>query len=149
MRTVLIVMADVMVLVVALLAVTEFQALRRFSSFTVPFTDRLIAFGAMKAGDRERVLREDRMVHIIGIALCVVIWLMLAKFFAGVSALIDFPAGVAALLLWMRPDPGESEENRSQYFRAHRRDIDPMKYAEYVESCARAVGDGQPPEDGR
>ena len=33
-------------LVVALLAVMGLQALRRFASFTVPFTDRLIVCGA-------------------------------------------------------------------------------------------------------
>jgi len=56
MRTALVVMADILVLVVALLAVTEFHALRRFNTFTVPFTDRLIACGAIQPENRQRVM---------------------------------------------------------------------------------------------
>lgn len=128
MRIALIVMADVMVLVVALLAVTEYRALRRYSSFTVPFTDRLIACGAMAASARERVLREDRTAHIVGIALCVAVWLMLTVFFAGVSAALTFPVGAALLLAALKAEDGETPENREQYYRAHKKDIDDVKY---------------------
>ena len=129
MRTALTVMADIMVLVVALLAVTEFHALRRFSSFTVPFTDRLIACGAIQAENRGRILKEDRVLHIVGIRL------MLCKFFAGVSGLILFPVGVAALLVLLRPGMGEDKENREQYYRAHRKYIDDIRYHEYLAQC--------------
>jgi len=135
MRTALTVMADIMVLVVALLAVTEFHALRRFSSFTVPFTDRLIACGAIQAENRGRILKEDRVLHIVGILIPVVIWLMLCKFFAGVSGLILFPVGVAALLVLLRPGMGEDKENREQYYRAHRKYIDDISYHEYLAQC--------------
>ena len=47
MRVVLIIMADFMALVAALLAVNEYHALRRRASFTIPFTDTLIARGAI------------------------------------------------------------------------------------------------------
>ena len=134
MRTVLTIMADILVLVVALLAVTEYHALRRYDSFTVPFTDRLIACGAIPAEHRARILREDRAMHLIGIALCVAVWAMLSAFFAGVSGWIAFPVGVAALLVIVRPGLEESDENREQYFRTHRRDIDPVKYHEYIEA---------------
>jgi len=132
MRIVLTVMADVMVLVVALLAVTEFHALRRFSTFTVPFTDRLIACGAIQAENRGRVLKEDRVLHIVGMLIPAVIWLMLCKFFAGVTGLILFPVGAAALLVLLRPGMGEDRENREQYYRAHRKYIDDIKYHEYL-----------------
>ena len=135
MRTALTVMADIMVLVVALLAVTEFHALRRFSSFTVPFTDRLISCGAIQAENRGRILKEDRVLHIVGILIPVVIWLMLCKFFAGVSGLILFPVGVAALLVLLRPGMGEDKENREQYYRAHRKYIDDIRYHEYLAQC--------------
>lgn len=128
MRIALIVMADVLILVVALIAVMEYYALRRYHSFTVPFTDALIACGAMDAAARARVLREDRIAHIVGIALPVAIWLMLTAFFAGVSGLIAFPVGVVALLMALRPGDGDSPENREQFFRAHRRDIDEAKF---------------------
>lgn len=133
MRTVLIVMADMMVLAVALLAVTEYHALKRHAAFTVPFTDRLIACGAIRAGDRERILREDRAMHLIGIALALIVWVMLTAIFAGVSGAILFPVGVAALLALMRPDLDETAENREQYYRAHKKDIDDIKYHEYLE----------------
>jgi hypothetical protein len=57
---------------------------------------------------------------------------MLCKFFAGVSGLILFPVGVAALFLLLRPGMGEDEENREQYYRAHRKYIDDIKYHEYL-----------------
>ena len=132
MRTALTVMADIMVLVVALLAVTEFHALRRFSTFTEPFTDRLIACGAIQPENRTRILKEDRVLHVVGILLSVAVWLMLCRFFAGVSGLILFPVGVAALLVLLRPGMGEDEENREQYYRAHRKYIDDIKYHEYL-----------------
>ena len=135
MRTALTVMADIMVLVVALLAVTEYQALRRFSTFTAPFTDRLIACGAIQAENRGRILNEDRVLHIVGILIPVVIWLMLCKFFAGVTGLILFPVGVAALLVLLRPGMGEDNENREQYYRAHGTYIDDIRYHEYLARC--------------
>ena len=142
MRIALIVMADVLVLVVALLAVTEYHALKRYSSFTVPLTDRLIACGAVKAEDRERLLREDRIVHIVGIVLSLAVWLMLTLFFAGVSGAIIFPAGVLALLAALRPSMEENAENREQYYRAHRKDIDAMKYHEYITKQSSEQSEG-------
>ena len=132
MRIALMVMADIMVLVLALLAVTEYHALRRYATFTVPFTDRLIACGAVKPENRERILKEDRVLHIVGILLSVAVWIMLCRFFAGRSGLILFPVGVAALLLLLRPGTAEDDENREQYYRAHRRYIDDLKYHDYL-----------------
>lgn len=132
MRIALMVMADIMVLVLALLAVTEYHALRRYATFTVPFTDRLIACGAVKPENRERILKEDRVLHVVGILLSVAVWIMLCRFFAGRSGLILFPVGVAALLLLLRPGTAEDDENREQYYRAHRRYIDDLKYHDYL-----------------
>lgn len=132
MRIVLVIIADAMALVAALLAVNEINALRRFDSFTVPFTDRMIARGVIDAGKREGILRTERIVHWVGIALAVVVWLMLTAIFAGISGAIVFPVAVAGLLAALKPDMGESEENRGRYFRAHREDIDPMKYSAYL-----------------
>ena len=132
MRIALMVMADIMVLVLALLTVTGYHALRRYATFTVPFTDRLIACGAVKPENRERILKEDRVLHIVGILLSVAVWIMLCRFFAGRSGLILFPVGVAALLLLLRPGTAEDDENREQYYRAHRRYIDDLKYHDYL-----------------
>ena len=60
---------------------------------------------------------------------------MLCRFFAGVSGVILFPAGVAALLVLLRPGMGEDRENREQYYRAHRKYIDDIKYHEYLAKC--------------
>lgn len=132
MRTVLIVMADVMVLLVTLLAVTEFHALKRYAAFTVPFTDRLIACGAIRPEHRERILREDRVSHMIGMGLCIAVWIMLSTFFAGLSGWALFPAGVGVLLALLRPGMEENDDNREQYHRLHRKYIDDMKYRDYL-----------------
>ena len=142
MRIALILMADIMVLVVALLAVTEYHALRRYASFTVPFTDRLIACGAIQSENRERILKEDRVVHAVGILLPVVIWIMLAKFFAGLSGVILFPVGVAALLVLLRPGMEEDDENRGQYYRVHKKYIDDIKYHDYLSKARQNAREG-------
>lgn len=134
MRVVLIIMADFLALVAALLAVNEYHALRRRASFTIPFTDRLIALGVISPGRREPILREDLVVHWVGIGLSVAVWLMLSAFFAGVSGYIVFPAAVAVLLFLIRPELEESDETRGQYYRAHKIDIDPLKYRDYLDS---------------
>ena len=110
MRVMLIIMADIMALVAALLAVNEYHALRRRATFTIPFTDKLIARGVIAPGRREHILREDLIVHWVGIGLSVAVWLMLSAFFAGVSGYIVFPAAAAALLFLIRPGLEESDE---------------------------------------
>ena len=132
MRIVLIVMADLMVLLMALLAVTEYHALKRRAAFTVPFTDRLIACGAIRPEHRAAILREDQVIHMIGLGLSIAIWIMLSAFLAGISGWILFPLGAAALLVLLRPDMEENNENREQYTRLHRKYIDDMKYHDYL-----------------
>ena len=149
MRVALIVMADVLILVAALLAVNEFQALRRRDSFTIPFTDRLIGCGAVRPDRREGILRRDMVMHIVGIALTVALWLMLTAFFAGVSGAIAFPVGAAVLLALLKPENGETEENRNQYYRLHREDIDDVKYHLYLESAGAKAQPGANDGEGR
>ena len=132
MRIVLIVMADLMVALMALLAVTEYHALKRRATFTEPFTDRLIACGAVQPEHRAAILREDRVIHMIGLGLSIAIWIMLSAFFAGISGWVVFPIGVAALFVLLRPDMEENDENREQYTRLHRKYIDDMKYHDFL-----------------
>ena len=132
MRIVLIVMADLMVALLALLAVTEYHALKRRATFTEPFTDRLIACGAVQPEHRAAILREDRVIHMIGLCLSIAIWIMLSAFFAGISGWALFPIVAAALLVLLRPDMEENNENREQYYRLHRKYIDDMKYHDYL-----------------
>lgn len=140
MRIVLAIMADVLALVAALMAVNEYYALRRRDSFTIPFTDKLIARGVIDPAKRDALLREDAVVHAVGIALAAAVWLMLSAFFAGVSGYVIFPLGVAALLMLWKPELGECEETRGQYYRAHRKDIDDRKYHEYLQSTGADGG---------
>ena len=132
MRIVLIVMADLMVALLALLAVTEYHALKRRATFTEPFTDRLIACGAVQPEHRAAIRREDRVIHMIGLGLSIAIWIMLSAFFAGISGWALFPIVAAALLVLLRPDMEENNENREQYYRLHRKYIDDMKYHDYL-----------------
>ena len=141
MRIALIVMADVLVLVVALLAVNEYHGLKRRKSFTEPFTDRLIACGAIDPARREHILKSDAVIHGVGIALCVGVWIMLTAFFAGISGALAFPIGVALLLMRLQPEMGETDETRKQFYNAHRDDINDIKYHEYLKA-AGAAGEG-------
>ena len=134
MRIVLIIMADIMAMGVALLAVNEYHALKRRDSFTVPFTDKLIAWGAIEPQRRESILREDGIAHWVGIGLSVAVWLMLSRFIAGITGYLAFPVAVAAFMGLLRPEMEETDETRGQYYRAHRNDIDARKYHRYLES---------------
>ncbi len=138
MRIALTVMADILILVTAVLAVHEYQGLARMKEFTEPYTDKLIAFGAIQKEKRESILREDRIGHLVGMALCVAVWIMLSLFFAGVSGWIAFPAGVILLLLALRPEKGETREARNRYYSAHKKDIDTLKYHEFLVSIGEA-----------
>ena len=132
MRTAIIVLANLFVAVVAVLAVNEFFALKRYKSFTVPFTDKLVRRGVVKAADRDRVLREDRILHIVGVALSVVMWILLALFIAGIAAVPVFLVVAGGLIFSLRPDMTETPATRSGYERAHREYMDVVKYHEYL-----------------
>ena len=129
MRVILVIMADVLVLVTALLAVHEYHGFKRYGTFVVPFTDRLVAGGAIAADRREAVLREDRVGHIVGIVLSCAVWIMLSAVFAGLSGFVLFPVAAALLLAALKPEPGDTPENRTQFYNAHKKDIDAMKYS--------------------
>ena len=58
-----------------------------------------------------------------------------AKNLHSMSGLILFPVGVAALLVLLRSGMGEDKENREQYYRAHRKYIDDIRYHEYLAQC--------------
>ena len=141
MRIMLTVMADIMVLLVALLAVTEYRALKGRATFTEPFTDRLLACGAIRSEDRATILRQDRLIHVIGLILCVAVWIMLSAFFAGLSGWALFPVAAAALLMLLKPDMEENNETREQYYRLHGKYIDKAKYHDYLTQNRSA---GQP-----
>ena len=70
-------------------AVNEYHGLRRHKSFTEPFTDRLIACGAIDPARREHILKSDAIIHGVGIALCAGVWIMLTAFFAGISSFMS------------------------------------------------------------
>lgn len=134
MRILLIIMADVLVAVTALLAVNEYHGIKRRDTFTVPFTDKLIACGAVAPEKRASILKADAAAHAVGIGLCAAVWIMLSAFFAGISGWIVFPVVAAGLLVALRPELGETEETRRQYYNAHKDDIDDIRYHKYLES---------------
>ena len=140
MRVLLIVLANAFVVIASILAVSEYQGLKRHDSFVVPFIDKLIAHGVVPAQSRERLLREDRIGHFIGLALCALLWGMLARFIAGVSAVPVFIASVALQLILLKPDTGDSEAARARFVSIHRRDIDAAKYRQFIESEKREGG---------
>lgn len=140
MRVVLIVMANVFVAVVSVLGVNEFFGLRRYASFTAPFTDKMVGLGVIAAEDRDRLLREDRMTHLVGIVLSLAAWAMLGMFIAGVSAVPVFLVVSAVQLVALKPDMEETSATRAQYYSSHKSRMDALKYHAYLES----VGEIQP-----
>lgn len=133
MRIVLMIMADVMALVAAVIAVNEYHGLKRYASFTVPFTEKMAHLGVIDPAKKESILREEKILHVVGIALCALISLLLAKIFAGVSAVIVFTAGAAVQLFALKPEMEESARNRSRYFDAHKKDMNAVAYHEYLQ----------------
>lgn len=138
MRIVLIVMANVFVVIVSVLGVNEYFGLRRYRSFVMPFTDRMVEAGVVSPGDRDRLLREDRTVHAVGVVLSLMIWVMLWRFIAGISAVPVFAVATAIQLVALKPDMTETTATRSQYFNAHKSMMDAVKYHEYLESVGDA-----------
>ena len=61
MRIFIAIIADIFIAIIALFAASEYFGIRRYNSFTVPYTDKLISLGVIEADKRETVLREDRI----------------------------------------------------------------------------------------
>ena len=57
--------------------------------------------------------------------------------------------GAAVLLALLKPENGETEENRNQYYRLHREDIDDVKYHLYLESAGAKAQPGANDGEGR
>lgn len=138
MRIVLIVMANVFVVVVSILGVNEFFGLRRYASFTAPFTDKMVGRGVIAPEDRDRLLKEDRITHVVGILLSLAAWAMLGRFIAGVSAVPVFLAASAVQLVVLKPDMEETSVTRAQYYNAHKSRMDALKYHAYLEEVGEA-----------
>lgn len=132
MRIMLIIMADILVIVASVMCVHEYHSLKRHESFTVPFTDKMISLGVIDASRRGGILKEDKIGHLVGIVLALIVWLMLAKFLAGLSAIAVFVLAAAAQLILLKPSMTETQATRSQYFSAHKKDMNELKYHEYL-----------------
>lgn len=137
MRILLTIMANIMVAVVSIMTVHEYHALKRYASFTMPFTDKMISLGVIDASRRDSLLKEEKIGHYIGIILSVIVWLMLARFMAGVSAIAVFVIAVAAQIIFLKPELTETESTRNQYFSAHKKDMNELKYHDYLKSINR------------
>ena len=138
MRIMLIILANVFVVIVSVLGVNEYFGLKRYNSFVVPFTDKMIGMGVIAAENRDRLLREDRVTHIVGVALSLAVWVMLAFFIAGISAIPVFVAASAGQMIVLKPDMTETAATRGQYFNAHKNQMDAMKYHEYLQTVEGA-----------
>lgn len=138
MRVLLMVMANVFVVVASVLGVNEYFGLRRYASFVVPFTDKMVDMGIIPAGERERILREDRIAHIVGIGLSLLLSAMLGLFIAGISAAPVFGIATVAQLMTLKPDMTENAANRAQYYNAHKDIMDALKYHAYLEAVEGA-----------
>lgn len=138
MRILLIVMANVLVVVASVLGVNEFFGLRRYASFVVPFTNKMVDMDIIPAGEREKLLREDRIAHIMGIGLSLLLSAMLGLFIAGISAVPVFGIATAAQLMALKPDMTENTATRTQYYNAHKDIMDALKYHAYLETVEDA-----------
>ena len=134
MRILIQIVADLLIAVIALFAAGEFFGLRRFRSFTVPYTDKLISLGIIEPEKRDAVLREDRMNHLAGVGISVLACALMARFLAWPSGLIVFVLALAASFLFVHPDMTETEATREGYFRMHKASIHPQRYAAFAQS---------------
>ena len=143
MRILIAIVADVFIAGISLFTAGEIFGLRRYSSFTVPYTDKLISLGIIEPDKRDSVLREDRMNHLAGIAISVLVCVLMARFLAWPSGLIVFLLALAASLLLTHPDMSETEATREGYFRMHKSSMHPQRYAAFAQSMQReqATGD--------
>ena len=137
MRILIAVVADLFIAGISLFAAGEIFGLKRYNSFTVPYTDKMISLGIIEPDRRDFVLREDRMNHLAGIAISVLVCILMARFLAWPSGLIVFAVALAASLLLTHPDMTETEATREGYFRMHKSSIHPQRYAALVQSMQR------------
>lgn len=135
MRILLIIMANIMVVVVSIMAVHEYHAVKRYASFTLPFTDKMVSLGVIDVSRRDSLLKEEKINHYIGIILSVIVWLMLAKFMAGASAIAVFVIAAGAQIIFLEPELTETESTRNQYFNAHKKDMNELKYHDYLNNA--------------
>ena len=142
MRILIQIVADLLIAVIALFAAGEFFGLRRFRSFTVPYTDKLISLGVIPADQREAVLREDRLNHGAGLAISVLVCAMMARFLAWPTGVAAFALAFAAACLFTHPDLEETPATREGYFRLHKARIHPQRYAAMV-AAMQEQKDGQ------
>ena len=134
MRILIVVVADIFIAGISLFTASEIFGLRRYNSFTVPYTDKMISLGIIEADKRDFVLREDRMNHLAGIAISVLVCVLMARFLAWPSGLIVFFLALAASFLFTHPDMTETEATREGYFRMHKASIHPQRYAAFAQS---------------
>ena len=137
MRILIVVVADIFIAGISLFTTSEIFGLKRYNSFTVPYTDKMISLGIIEADKRDSVLREDRMNHLAGIAISVLVCVLMARFLAWPSGLIVFFLALAASFLFTHPDMTETEATREGYFRMHKSSIHPQRYAAMVQSMQR------------
>ena len=112
MRILIAIVADVFIAGISLFTVSEIFGLKRYNSFTVPYTDKMISLGIIEPDKRDAVLREDRMNHLAGIAISVLACILMARFLAWPSGLIVFVLALAASFLLTHPDMSETEATR-------------------------------------
>ena len=144
MRILIAIVSDILIAVISLFAASEIFGLKRYSSFTVPYTDKLISLGIIEADKRESILREDRSSHVIGIGIAVLVCVLMARFLAWPTGLIVFAVVLAASLIFTHPDMTETEATRDAYFRAHKASIHTQRYVAFIQSLKE---DAQPPRD--
>ena len=147
MRIMIAIVADLFIAGLSLFAAGELFGLKRYSSFTVPYTDKLISLRIIEPEKRSAVLREDRFNHLTGIAISVLVCALMARFLAWPSGLIVFAVALAASLLLIHPDMTETEATREGYFRMHKDSMHPQRYAAFVQSLKQAQQTGDSERD--
>jgi hypothetical protein len=132
MRIAIIIAVDIMIIAIALFTASEIFALKRFKTFTVPYTEKLISLKILRKEDRESVLREDRISHMVGMGISSVACIMMSCFLSGISGILVFAATIAAALFLIHADMEESPATREGYFRMHKTKMNPQRYAEFL-----------------
>ena len=71
MRILIAIVTDLFIAGICLFAAGEIFGLKRYNSFTVPYTDKMISLGIIDPEKRSAILRQNRTNHLTGIAISV------------------------------------------------------------------------------
>ena len=127
---------------ISLVTCNELFELRRYHTFTVPYTDKLIKAKLLPKGKRDDLLKEARIGNIVGVILSGITAVLTGWFMARPYGPLVFVLVVLGVQVFVHPDMTETPATRARYYEHHKGEMDLLKYDAFirkVEAEERAV----------